>query len=86
MGVQIPYQHSAEVWIRPETGLSCIVADAIALVPQDQLKYSYMFAQPAKKAKDSRSREPQDEEAKSDVQSYINEILGVKGDKTRAEG
>jgi len=44
---------------------------------EPQLKYSYRFRLEAKKTEDLN-----DEEARSEVQSYINELLGVR-EKTR---
>jgi len=41
---------------------------------ETQLKYSYKFRQEAKDLAIS-----DDEETKAEVQSYINELLGVKG-------
>ena len=53
------------------------VSSAMTSQEEPQLKYSYRFRLEAKKTEDLN-----DEEARSEVQSYINELLGVR-EKTR---
>jgi hypothetical protein len=73
--LHIPYPESSRVWISAEMGLTGRVSDSSALTSQEepQLRYTYRFRVEAKKT------DPFDDaESRAEVQSYINDLLGVK--------